>query len=322
METPQHNSDVDQVDQENTRDVAPEQTSEEHAPPADSNVNRLPPRQTSRRRALGGRSDFDLEAMATAGFLVPNDGRSQLAREMRRIKRPLLLNIRKEAVLNPGAASMDTRCANFIMVTSALPGEGKTYTSTNLAISMAAEKDRNVLLVDADIAKRDLSRQFDLINYPGLTQALEGKGAHPDRFVLSTNVERLELLSCGTPTEHIDEMFASDNMLKVMRAMSKFDPSRVVVFDGPPLLVTTEARVLAQYMHQILVVVEAGKTPKDAVQHALHRLSDLPNVAVVLNKSTRPLGSDYGYGYGYGDGYGYGLEEPAGASEAAVLASR
>ncbi len=278
-------------------------------------VHSLEERISSRRRPLAGRCDFDIDAMAARGFLSPKEGRSQLAREMRRMKRPLLLNIRKaEALLGRPSAETgpkDMRSHNFIMVTSALPGEGKTYTSTNLAISIAAEIDRSALLVDADVAKRDLSRQFDLTGDRGLTEALADSSVHPDAFTLATNVDRLELLPSGTSRDNIDELYASVTMQRRMRSLSRLDPNRVVVFDGPPLLVTTEAKVLAQYISQILLVVESGKTPQDAVLHALKLLEEHPNVSVVLNKTSRPLGSDYGYGYGCGYGYGQTEEEAA-----------
>jgi capsular exopolysaccharide synthesis family protein len=274
-------------------------------------VNSLEERISTRRRPLAGRCDFDIDAMAARGFLSPKEGRSQLAREMRRIKRPLLLNIRKAEAIASRPASLgtpkDLSSPNFIMVTSALPGEGKTYTSTNLAISIAAEIDRSALLVDADVAKRDLSRQFDLSGYAGLTEALADPTVHPDAFTLGTSVERLELLPSGSVRDNIDELFSSVTMHRRMRSLSRLDSNRVVVFDGPPLLVTTEAKVLAQYMYQIVLVVESGKSPQDAVLHALKLLEDHPNVSVLLNKTSRPIGSDYGYGYGYG--YGHGEEE-------------
>ncbi len=276
-------------------------------------VPSLEARITSRRRPLGGRCDIDLEAMAARGFLVPGEGRNQLAQELRRIKRPLLLNVRKSEALAdsvPTAPGTEYRAPNFIMVTSALPGEGKTYTSTNLAISIAAEIDRSALLVDADVAKRDLSRHFDLGGYAGLTEALTNPAVHPDTYTLGTNIDRLELMSSGMREDNVDELFASNNMSRRLRALSRLDPSRIVVFDGPPLLVTTEAKVLAQYMAQIVLVIEAGKTPRDAVEHALRLLADQPSVSVVLNKTSRPIGNDYGYGYGYGYSYGYGSDSP------------
>jgi protein-tyrosine kinase len=195
------------------------------------------------------------------------------------------------------------------MVTSALPTEGKTYTATNLAISIAAEIDRSALLVDADVAKRDLSRQFDLAGYAGLTEALTDQDAHPDAYTLGTNIDRLELMPSGSPRSNVDELFASSSMQRRLWSIARVDPNRVVVFDAPPLLLTTEAKVLAQYMAQIILVVEAGKTPQDAVLHALTMLEDQPCVSVLLNKTTRPIGADYGYGYGYG--YGTTEEEAA-----------
>ena len=250
------------------------------------------------------RCEINLKVMAERGFLAPNDGRSQLAREMRRIKRPLLLDIRKQELAGTSAVP-----PNLIMLTSALPGEGKTYTSTNLAVSLAAEVDRSVLLIDGDVAKRDLSRQFGLLDFPGFADTLRPKGPHPDAVTLKTNIDRLEILPCGRQSDDIDELYASRRMAKVMACLARNDASRIVIMDGPPILVTTEATVLSRSMAQTILVVEANNTPKDAIEHALKPLLDHPCVRLILNKTTRGIGGGYGYGYGYGFDYGDGGQD-------------
>ena len=132
--------------------------------------------------------EFDLELVAERGYLTPSDTRSQLAHEMRRIKRPLLLNIQKCQALESGEPP-----SNLILVTSALPEEGKTFISINLAMSLSAELDRSVLLVDGDVPKGDISRQLGVQPERGLADLLNERDAHPEDAVLRTNVDRLSL---------------------------------------------------------------------------------------------------------------------------------
>lgn len=242
--------------------------------------------------------DIDLTALAARGFITPDSGRTALAQEMRRIKRPLLLNIQKAQALE----AAECPPANLIMITSALPGEGKTFTSINLAMSMAAEVDRRVLLVDADVARGDVARQLGLPPSRGLSDLLQETNFLTEEGVLTSNVERLSILPAGTPTEQVDELFASAQMAVLTRALADADPNRVVLFDASPLLATTEAAVLARHMGQTVLVVEANRTPQDAVFQALGHLDGCANVSLVLNKTTRGNAGGYGYGYGsYGD---------------------
>jgi len=236
--------------------------------------------------------DIDLSHLVERGYLRPGEGRSQLAQEMRRIKRPLLLNMQKQAakpdLLPP---------ANLIMVTSALPGEGKTFISINLAISIAAELDRRVLLVDADVAKGDITDQLGIHAHRGLSDLLHETNYVSEDGVLTSNVERLSILAAGGNTDHVDELYASELMEEICSRLAAEDPDRVVLFDSPPLLATTEAAVLARLMGQVVMVVEANKTPQDAVSQAVHNLEGCANVSLLLNKTTQRDAGNYGYGY-------------------------
>jgi receptor protein-tyrosine kinase len=178
---------------------------------------------------------------------------------------------------------------------------------------MAAEVDRRVLLVDADVARGDLSRQLGVHNRRGLSDLLTQASYLSEDAVLTSNIDRISLLPAGAATDHVDELFASELMVVLTRALAEADPNRVVIFDASPLLATTEASVLAQRMGQTLLVVEANKTPQDAVGQALGQLDGCANVSVMLNKATGKDASGYSYGYGYGDAqdrYGRELEAP------------
>ncbi len=240
--------------------------------------------------------DINLEHLADKGFLSPSSGRSQLALEMRRIKRPLLLSIQKAEV-----SGDSERPINLIMITSALPGEGKTFIAINLAISLAAELDRKVLLVDGDIARGDVSRQLEIQNERGLADLIQETNYLAEDCVLTSNIERLSVLPAGQNNDHMDELFASEMMSRLTKEIATADPERIIIFDTSPLLSTTEAAVLAQYMGQVVMVVEANKTPQDAVAQAVIQLEACANVSMLLNKTNHQGFGGYGYGYGYGD---------------------
>ena len=239
--------------------------------------------------------DIDLTVLAEKGYLVPGEGRSQLAQEMRRIKRPLLLRIQKAQATQTSAPP-----ANLIMLTSSLPGEGKTFIAINLAISLSAELDRRVLLVDADVSKGGLTEQLGIPAHRGLSDLLYETNYSSEDAVLTSNIERLSILPAGGNTDQIDELFASELMSVITRELAATDPDRVVLFDAPPLLATTEAAVLARHMGQVVLVVEANRTPQDAVTHSVPQLEGCANVSMILNKTSQRDTGAYGYGYAQG----------------------
>ncbi len=249
-------------------------------------------------RESGNQCDIELDSLAENGYLTPGDGRSALSQEMRRIKRPLLLNIQKQR-----SVSSDAPPANLIMITSSLPGEGKTFTSVNLAISLAAELDKKTLLVDADVSKGGMTELLGITANRGLSDLLYEKQYSSEDAVLHSNIERLSVLPAGGHTDLIDELYASELMGFITRDLAESDPDRVVIFDAPPLLATTEAAVLARHMGQVVVVVEANKTPQDAVSRSIEQLEGCANVSLILNKTSHRESGAYSYGYGYAQNY-------------------
>ncbi|MBI3366898.1 MAG: tyrosine-protein kinase family protein [Burkholderiales bacterium] len=241
--------------------------------------------------------EIDFDVLTAQNIITPNAARNRTADQFRVIKRPLINN-----ATGKGAASLTH--ANLIMVTSALPGEGKSYTSVNLAMSIAAELDHTVMLVDADVARPSVLRMLGLPPSPGLLDVLEGK-ADMSSVLMRTNVDKLTILPSGTPHERATELLASDAMRQLLDDMATRYPDRIIIFDSPPLLLTTESRVLATNMGQIVMVVHAGKTLQADVTHALSTIESCPVKMTVLNKARDSQGA-YGYGYSYGYGYGYG----------------
>lgn len=245
---------------------------------------------------ISRRVELDLDVLMAAGFVTPNAPRTQIADQYRVIKRPLIQNAVGKGVvaLNHG---------NLIMVTSALSGEGKSFSSINLALSIAAELDHTVMLVDADVARPSVLRMLGLPQGPGLLDLLEGR-AEMANVLLRTNVDKLTILPSGSPHPRATELLASDAMSQLLNDMATRYADRIIIFDSPPLLLTTESRVLASHMGQIVVVVHAGKTLQADVQHALSTIESCPVRMLVLNQVEATTHGSYGYGYGYGYGSG------------------
>jgi protein-tyrosine kinase len=232
---------------------------------------------------------LDLLRMSRAGLLVPGNPRSQLEEEFRIIKRPLLENVRGQTAVRPHRA-------NLIMVTSALPAEGKTQTAINLAISIAMELDHTVLLVEADVLRPSALERMGVQSTHGLLDLLDGKQTDLADVLLKTNIPKLTVLPAGTARSRSTELLASDAMNALLEELASKYSDRVIVFDTPPLLPTTESRVLASNMGQVVMVVEASKTPISTVKQAFTTVEEHPVVLTMLNKYRGPKSNNvYGY---------------------------
>ncbi|MDO8450850.1 MAG: XrtA-associated tyrosine autokinase [Rhodoferax sp.] len=244
--------------------------------------------------ALSRRVEINLDALAAAGIVSPNAPRSQIADQYRVIKRPLIAN-----AMGRGASIIAN--GNLIMVTSALPGEGKTFTAINLAMSMATELDYTVMLVDADVARPSIMNVLGLPEGPGLLDLVVDESKDLSSMLLRTNIDKLTILPSGTQHARATELLASDAMIRLLDDMAKRYADRIIVFDSPPLLPTTESRVLASHMGQVVMVVQAEKTLQSDVQQALATIEACPVKLMLLNqaKTISKMGYEYGYGYGY-----------------------
>lgn len=227
--------------------------------------------------------DIDLERLREMGMVVAGNERSAIGEEFRTIKRPLLLQVSNQRGIETHAG----RPANVIMVTSSAPGEGKTYCAVNLAMSIAYEKDYQVLLVDADVARPSVPRTLGLPERPGLMDVLQENGPDLEDTIIDTNIASLSILSAGTRDRHATELLSSQGMARLVADMATRYPDRIVIFDSPPLLATSEAQVLATHMGQIVVVVEALNTTQRQLKEALHMLDGHPDVSLLYNKARR-----------------------------------
>ena len=244
------------------------------------------------------RIHIDREELRRAGFIAPEDEERLLVDQYRQIKRPLVAHaFGKRATQIPDG--------HLILVSSAMAGDGKTFTCINLALSMAREQDRSVLLIDADVAKAHITRLFGAEERPGLLDLLEAdSNLDLNDAILETDINGMSVITAGRMRPHSTELLASERMESLIRALSLQDPNRIVLFDSSPLLATSEARVLAGLVGQIVLVIAAEQTPQQAVLDAISNIDEGKAVNLVLNQARNSADGGY-YGYGYG-GYGTG----------------
>jgi len=236
----------------------------------------------------------DRKHLRDQGLIVPEGSVTALMEEFRIVKRQLLLQASELR-----RAGMDT-AAQRILVCSPLPGEGKTFCATNLALAIAAEKETEVVLVDADFAKPSVLSTLGLPGGPGLMDALIDPAIDVADCVIGTDVAGLWVLPAGNATNSDTEHLASSNTRTVLDRLTQGAPQRVVIFDSPPALAASPAAELAKYVGQAVMVARADRTGQGALEDAISLLSACPNIQLLLNAvhfspSGRRFGSYYGY---------------------------
>ena len=231
----------------------------------------------------------DNAALRTNGYFPEQDRDREFADQYRRIKRPLI-----DKALSGGAVVGESRT---IMVTSALPGDGKTFTSINLALSMALEHDISVLLVDADVAKRHVSEIFRLEKQAGLLDALLDESLEAESVIVPTTTRGFSILPAGNRVAGTAELLSSNRMRDLIAGLCARNPRRIVLLDSPPLLVTNEGGALVKIAGQVVLVVRAGQTPRQAVQAAVALFDPQQAGGLVLNEMHGKAREGY-YGYG------------------------
>ena len=263
-----------------------------HTPPPSSHDKRVEPFLPDEAVTERKLCKIDFARLQASGFITPAVPDSKLLHEFRIIKRPLIQHALGKSAQSPNS--------NLIMVTSSLPGEGKTFVALNLAISIAMEVDCTVLLVDADVAAPSMPRLLGIPPAKGLMDLVTNPNLSFGDAMLRTNVERLTLLQAGTPQRGSAELLASAAMSRLLQEISSRYADRIVVFDSPPLLATTESRVLASHMGQVLVVVEAERTTHAVLESALSTVDQCPVVLTMLNKAPASNSGSHYASYGNG----------------------
>jgi receptor protein-tyrosine kinase len=244
--------------------------------------------------AAGRPHPLDRAALARAGYALAEDRRSRTAEEMRVIMRRLA---------ETGEAASSPALPSSLMVTSARPGEGKTFFAMNLALAMARDGSRPVVLVDADLRRQGLSSAFGLAGAPGLADLLSGE-ATADQALASIEGLPLAVLPAGR-TKPGDLPLSEPRIRRIAEEVAARLPGFVAVFDTPPLLAATEGILLAPYVERVLMLVEADRTPERAIGAALDLLSSTEHVSMVLNKAPSYGGEEaFGSYYGAADATG------------------
>lgn len=239
---------------------------------------------------------IDWDKLSKDGFIDRDNTKSQLAEEFRVIKRPLVNNIQ-------GRSTNGINHANLILICSSLPGEGKTFVSINLALSLANERDKSVLLIDADVEKPSISKHLGIKPSKGLIEYLEDPNVSFSEICLKTDSPNLSIIPAGKRHKYSTELLSSQRMYLFAAEISRRYQDRIVIFDSPPLLVATQASILAELVGQVVLVVGAEETPQNIVNESVAKLSKCDVVMTLLNKTRRDI-DVYGYSYGYGH-YGH-----------------
>jgi protein-tyrosine kinase len=236
-------------------------------------------------------ADLNFSRLGEEGFQIPGStSGSSIGQELQLIKRRLLLNAQD-------LKSRGVEDSNLVLVTSAMPKEGKSFISINLALSMAAELNKKPLLIDADVAKNDVSNVLGLNAELGLTDIL-ANDVNIAQALFECNVPNLKILPAGPQLSNTVELLASDRMVAFLDEIIRDYDDHMIFLDGPPLMATSEASVLARMVGQVVVVVEAGRTTEAQLEEALSRLDPNKTISLILNKSREgQKKGDYGYYY-------------------------
>ncbi len=255
--------------------------------------------QIATARGSADVAPIDLAVLEQGGMLIPGGPITPLAEEFRMVKRQLLLTARAVAAKDTAKAADRAR---MILVCSAQPNEGKTFCAINLALSMATEKDVEVLLVDADFAKPDVLSRLGLPAGPGLLDVLAGSVANAEDCIIDTDIPQLSVLPAGARSVSDTELLASDRARAVIDALAEANPRRIVIFDSPPALAASPASVLALHVGQVMLVVRADKTSESDLRQAVNTLDGCEHIQLVLNSvSFQPGGRRFGSYYEYGE---------------------
>ncbi|KHK91154.1 P-loop NTPase family protein [Novosphingobium malaysiense] len=242
----------------------------------------------------GSRHPVDREHLREQGLIVPEGAVTGLLEEFRIVKRQILVQAADLRRQKAGAM------AQRVLISSPHPGEGKTYCALNLALSIAAEKESEVLLVDADFAKPSILSALGMPGGPGLMDALMDESIDVADCVLGTDIPGLWVLPAGDTSNHDSEYLASSRTARVLERLTEGAPHRIVIFDSPPALAASPAAELAKYVGQTIVIVRADNTGQGSLEDAISLLNACPNVQLLLNGAQfSPTGRRFGSYYGY-----------------------
>ncbi|MEO1245981.1 MAG: AAA family ATPase [Pseudomonadota bacterium] len=246
--------------------------------------------------SAAGFVQLDEDLLREKGLLPEAATAAELSQQYRRVKRPLL---RQVFTTYPVSVNETGR---VLLVASALRGEGKTFTSMNIAQAIAIEPELQVLLIDGDAPKQGLTSAFGLDGKPGLLDLVEDRSMATSSVVYKTSQEGLFFMPAGARRNNSPELLGSSRAQRIVSELARRSGPCVVIIDSPPVLLANEARALSSAADNTLFIVRAGSTSAGQVDAALESIGSTENVYVLLNQSPSAGASDYKYGYGYGYG--------------------
>ncbi|WDE12239.1 XrtA-associated tyrosine autokinase [Thalassomonas haliotis] len=234
---------------------------------------------------------IDQQNLKEQGLITDSTERQKIKDEFRYIKRKLLNN-----AFGSGASNLEN--GNLVMVSSGKPNEGKTFISINLALSIALEQDKTVLLIDADVIRPSISTELNISPRKGLVEYLLGEVENISEVIYNTSISNLKIIPAGEPHHLTSELLTSDKMRQLTQELANRYSDRMVIFDSPPLIEVNESQVLANLMGQALVVVEESHSKIADIQKAVDSLNEELAIGFVINKAVQTQKEMYGY-YGY-----------------------
>ena len=234
-------------------------------------------------------------SLAANSISLPSAGFQRTVEEFRVIKRQILSNSSRTP-MGPGSD-----LNRLVMITSAKPGEGKTYTAINLALSLAFERDIKVLLVDADVYRQSMLSYLGITAETGWIDLLSNPSLTFSDVLLHTNIPNLTVLPAGKAHTEVPELMSSKKMAHMVVEMARRYPDRFIIFDTLPCLVSSEPAILAGLVGQTIFVVAAHETSREQIESSLRLINACPSVSLILNKAETMLTEQFGkYGYKYG----------------------
>lgn len=238
--------------------------------------------------------EIDLAGLREGGYITPDMPPNLMAEEFRIIKRSILLNAFSKG-------TQKSKNSNVVLVTSSNPGEGKTFCTINLALSIATEQDTTVLLIDADFSKPEVLNRLGVGGGRGLMDVVADSDLDVGDCLIRTNVPNLVLLPAGRQHNLTTELLASERMETIVDEIATRYPDRLVLFDSPPVLASSAASVMALYMGQTVFVIKAESTTEPQIKESLNMISACDNISLLLNQtrfngSNKKFATYYGYG--------------------------
>ena len=239
-----------------------------------------PPGAQQQATGPGRKVGLKFSELRRRGMVTPDNMKSAISYEYRSIKRKLLAAARN----NRSGDIAD----NLIMVTSAQPLEGKTFTAVNLALSLAAERDLHVLLIDGDVIHPSLGSLFEPTDGKGFTDLLKGTCKDIGEVMYRCNdIANLSVIFAGEYEENSPELLSSRRMADICRELSSRYNDRIIIIDTPPVLASVEPANMAMHVHKIVMVVAAGQTNRAQLQAALENVSGCRNISMIFNKAPK-----------------------------------